>query len=121
MRLRRKRLLSVLQPGEVVPTMTAFPLMGVGDFVAAPNDESAGCHVRGPIANSDFVPDVIINPHPRFAALTKNIRVGRVLVMAFGALTLKMSVLFLAAVRLNSLNLLRLIASLVQFEQVDDR
>ncbi|CAN0517728.1 unnamed protein product, partial [Scytosiphon promiscuus] len=84
MRLRRKRILSVLRPGEVAPTMTCFPLMGVGDFVAPPDltgehvvrhASSSGMHVRGPVANSAYVPDDIINPHPRFGALTKNIRV----------------------------------------------
>ncbi|CAM9102480.1 unnamed protein product, partial [Hapterophycus canaliculatus] len=97
MRLRRKRILSVLRPGEVAPTMTCFPLMGVGDFVAAPaappcpplsempcsplHTGGAGgaskWHVRGPVANSAYVPDIIINPHPRFGALTKNIRARR--------------------------------------------
>ena len=94
MRLRRKRILSVLRPGEVAPTMTCFPLMGVGDFVAPPDltgehvvrhASSSGMHVRGPVANSAYVPDDIINPHPRFGALTKNIRVrgceGEVLYM----------------------------------------
>jgi glutamate--cysteine ligase catalytic subunit len=32
MRLRRKRLLTVLQPDEISPTVTIFPLMGVGTF-----------------------------------------------------------------------------------------
>lgn len=88
MRLRRKRILSVLRPGEVAPTMTCFPLMGVGDFVSPPDltgdhavpprhASSSGMHVRGPVANSAYVPDDIINPHPRFGALTKNIRVRR--------------------------------------------
>lgn len=86
MRLRRKRILSVLRPGEVAPTMTCFPLMGVGDFVAPPDltgehvvrhASSSGMHVRGPVANSAYVPDDIINPHPRFGALTKNIRARR--------------------------------------------
>ena len=88
MRLRRKRILSVLRHGEVAPTMTCFPLMGVGDFVSLPemttdhtvpsrHASSSGMHVRGPVANSAYVPDVVINPHPRFGALTKNIRVRR--------------------------------------------
>lgn len=83
MRLRRKRILSVLRPGEVAPTMTCFPLMGVGDFVALPVKASPvraeeplkTVHLRGPVANSAYIPDEIINPHPRFGALTKNIRV----------------------------------------------
>lgn len=91
MRLRRKRILSVLRPGEVAPTMTCFPLMGVGDFVSPPmaadqtvsprHASSSGMHVRGPVANSAYVPDDIINPHPRFGALTKNIRVRLLVVV----------------------------------------
>lgn len=113
MRLRRKRILSVLRPGEVAPTMTCFPLMGVGDFVSPPDtdtdadnfldaptaeinirmpsepasslthhgghgghDDPSKWHVRGPVANSAYIPDAVINPHPRFGALTKNIRVS---------------------------------------------
>jgi hypothetical protein len=34
MRLRRKRLLSVLQEDEICPTVTAFPLLGVGTFTS---------------------------------------------------------------------------------------
>ncbi|CAN0540987.1 unnamed protein product, partial [Scytosiphon promiscuus] len=32
---------------------------------------------EGPIAQSQYVPDSVINPHPRFAALTANIRERR--------------------------------------------
>jgi glutamate--cysteine ligase catalytic subunit len=32
MRLRRKRLLSVLRDDEICPTLTVFPLLGVGSF-----------------------------------------------------------------------------------------
>mmetsp|Transcript_52822 Transcript_52822/g.98952 ORF Transcript_52822/g.98952 Transcript_52822/m.98952 type:complete len:703 (+) Transcript_52822:64-2172(+) len=68
MRLRRGRLLSALQEDEVAPTLVCFPLMGVGDFVhpsAPPGGEAS---------KSEFVPDTCINPHPRFATLTGNIR-----------------------------------------------
>lgn len=111
MRLRRKRILSVLRPGEVAPTMTCFPLMGVGDFVSPTDTDPSGdadapaaevdikmppssplprhggpgeaskWHVRGPVANSAYIPDAIINPHPRFGALTRNIRVRNAVVM----------------------------------------
>jgi glutamate--cysteine ligase catalytic subunit len=46
--------------------------MGCACCVAQPS-VSAG----GPIAESLFVPDAIINPHPRFGALTQNIRTRR--------------------------------------------
>ena len=32
---------------------------------------------RGEVANSPYIPDGCINPHPRFAALTQNIRARR--------------------------------------------
>ena len=68
MRLRRGRLLSVLREDEIAPTLVTFPMMGVGDFVhpsAPPGGEAS---------QSEFIPDTCINPHPRFAALTGNIR-----------------------------------------------
>lgn len=71
MRLRRKRLLATLNDDEIAPTMTNFPLFGVGDFTYPPEAPN------GPIAQSDYVPDLVINPHPRFAALTTNIRERR--------------------------------------------
>jgi len=71
MRKRRARLLAALQPGEICPTVPGFPLLGVGNFTQP--SVSAG----GPIAESLFVPDAIINPHPRFGALTQNIRTRR--------------------------------------------
>ena len=37
MRLRRARLLSVLRPNEICPTVPCFPLMGVGDFTSPPS------------------------------------------------------------------------------------
>lgn len=51
--------------------MTNFPLFGVGDF-AHPSAEPGG-----PTTQSQYVPDTVINPHPRFAALTRNIRERR--------------------------------------------
>ena len=66
MRSRRARLLAALEEGEVAPTMVVFPLLGC-DPPPAP----------GPAANSVLVPDAVINPHPRFGALTANIRARR--------------------------------------------
>lgn len=71
MRLRRRRLLSSLGPNEIAPYVTAFPLMGVGEFVDPPGAFEV------PHSHSDYVPDAVINPHPRFAALTNNIRTRR--------------------------------------------
>ena len=68
MRKRRARLLSVLKAGEICPTVPCFPLMGVDTFTDPPLPPG------GSICHSLFIPDGIINPHPRFAALTGNIR-----------------------------------------------
>eukprot|EP00611_Tribonema_gayanum_P021823 TRINITY_DN4282_c0_g1_i2.p1 TRINITY_DN4282_c0_g1~~TRINITY_DN4282_c0_g1_i2.p1 ORF type:complete len:401 (-),score=107.52 TRINITY_DN4282_c0_g1_i2:595-1623(-) len=73
MRLRRARILAALAPDEIAPTVTAFPRFGAGDdFCAPPALPCPG----GPVAESAYVPDAVINPHPRFAALTANIRAG---------------------------------------------
>ena len=45
--------------------------MGVGEFVNEP------LPFEGPYSQSEYVPDYVINPHPRFAALTRNIRARR--------------------------------------------
>lgn len=71
MTLRRRRLLSVLSSNEIAPTVTCFPLMGVADFIDNPKEFDS------PHSQSLLLPDYIINPHPRFAALTTNIRVRR--------------------------------------------
>ena len=71
MRMRRARLLAVLKPDEICPTVPCFPLIGVGQFTEPPLPPG------GPITNSLFVPDGAINPHPRFGALTGNIRKRR--------------------------------------------
>ena len=46
-------------------------MLGVADFIVDPQPFAA------PHSKSDFIPDYIINPHPRFAALTTNIRSRR--------------------------------------------
>ncbi|CAJ1374466.1 unnamed protein product [Effrenium voratum] len=69
MRLRRGRILSVLNEDEMAPTLVAFPLLGVG-FTGS----SIGA---SPASDSALVPDSCINPHPRFATLTANIRKRR--------------------------------------------
>jgi glutamate--cysteine ligase catalytic subunit len=68
---RRRRLLSVLGEHEIAPTVTNFPLLGTPDSIAsqAPFD--------APFSESVFLPDFVINPHPRFAALTQNIKARR--------------------------------------------
>lgn len=51
--------------------VTCYPLMGVGDFIDDPKPFEV------PASQSDCVPDYVINPHPRFAALTRDIRTRR--------------------------------------------
>ena len=71
MKVRRARLLAALKPNEICPTVPCFPLLGVGTFTEPPHPPG------GPTAQSLFVPDALINPHPRFPALTANIRERR--------------------------------------------
>jgi glutamate--cysteine ligase catalytic subunit len=49
-----------LKPNEEVLTIVNFPLLGVGQFTSPPFSPN------GPIAQSLFTPDEMINPHPRF-------------------------------------------------------
>jgi len=73
MRLRRKRLLTELNENEIAPTVAAFPLLGcLGDDGTVPPTK-----VGGPFTESEYIGDGIINPHPRFGTLTKNIRERR--------------------------------------------
>lgn len=71
MRERRALVQAYLEPDELLLTFTTFPLMGAEDFTWP--------HYKpfGKIARSLFLPDEIINPHPRFGTLTGNIRERR--------------------------------------------
>jgi len=72
MRSRRESASKFLHSGELLLTFTMFPLIGARqDFTRPPST------VYGPIAMSRFTPDSLINSHPRFRALTKNIRERR--------------------------------------------
>mmetsp|Transcript_6392 Transcript_6392/g.9142 ORF Transcript_6392/g.9142 Transcript_6392/m.9142 type:complete len:953 (-) Transcript_6392:1080-3938(-) len=73
MRLRRKRMLTVLKEDEIAPTVSSFPLLGaMGDDGSVPASK-----VGGPRTQSNYIGDDIINPHPRFGTLTENIRQRR--------------------------------------------
>lgn len=72
--LRRTRLLSVLRPNEIAPTVTTFPLFGVGPPEAFIENAAP---FAAPASHSIYAPDYVINPHPRFSALTRNIRERR--------------------------------------------
>lgn len=56
---RRKEVQGHLRKDEAIVSMTMFPLLGVGEFTI-PHDTANS------ITRSLFVPDVVINPHPRF-------------------------------------------------------
>jgi glutamate--cysteine ligase catalytic subunit len=71
MALRREGMQKLLQTDEVALTLTAFPRQGCPRFTFP--DTKPG----GPIARSLFTSDDSISPHPRFATLTRNIRVRR--------------------------------------------
>jgi glutamate--cysteine ligase catalytic subunit len=70
-RRRRTALQSYLAPDEYLITFAHFPMLGVGAFTHPP------AQPNGPIAESAFLPDELINPHPRYRALTRNIRERR--------------------------------------------
>jgi glutamate--cysteine ligase catalytic subunit len=72
MQLRRKRLHLALREDEIAPSMSNFPMLGVTTAGYSHNAKASG-----PIANSPYISDSVINPHPRFGALTKNIRLRR--------------------------------------------
>ena len=71
MRLRRRLVQALLRPNEFIMTLTAFPLLGMGWHT------SPVCAPYGPIAQSVYVSDSVIGPHPRFATLSRNIRIRR--------------------------------------------
>lgn len=73
MRLRRQRMLTVLKEDEIAPTVSTYPMLGAqGDDGTVPPTK-----VGGPRAQSEYISDDIINPHPRFGTLTANIRQRR--------------------------------------------
>mmetsp|Transcript_44284 Transcript_44284/g.134887 ORF Transcript_44284/g.134887 Transcript_44284/m.134887 type:complete len:865 (-) Transcript_44284:184-2778(-) len=73
MRLRRKRILTVLADDEVAPTVAVFPLLGArADDATIPPTKAGGSKTL-----SEYIGDDIINPHPRFGTLTANIRQRR--------------------------------------------
>lgn len=72
MRLRRARLMTALREDEIAPTVSCFPLLGAhGDILHGAPEEGTN------VARSAYLDDAVINPHPRFAALTANIRARR--------------------------------------------
>lgn len=71
MALRRTEIANLLNDDEIVLTLTAHPRLGVGEYTYP------STLPYGPVARSVFTSDEVINPHPRFATLSRNIRVRR--------------------------------------------
>jgi len=71
MEKRREIAAKYLDPGESLLSITSYPLLGVGKFVDSKES------VKGPATKSLFLPDDVINLHPRFPTLSSNIRQRR--------------------------------------------
>lgn len=72
MAMRRFRIASVLPPDVHISSVVNFPLLGTGEAFITPHRPAGG-----PFSYSAYVPDALINPHPRFSALASNIRSRR--------------------------------------------
>lgn len=73
MRYRREEVSQLLEPDEVVMSLTSFPRLGAKDFTVPPTKPTT----EG-ASQSLFIPDEVIFPgHPRFKNLTRNIRLRR--------------------------------------------
>nr|AOE43201.1 glutamate-cysteine ligase [Cavenderia deminutiva] len=68
---RREEVRKYLKDGEEILTLAAYPRMGTKDFTLPAGD------TKGVVAESQFLPDTVINPHFRFSTLTANIRKRR--------------------------------------------
>lgn len=73
MRYRRQEVSELLEPGEVVMSLTNFPRIGTPEFTW-PIFEPAPENKDG-VTRSDYFPDeAICRCHPRFKTIAKNIR-----------------------------------------------
>lgn len=70
MELRRIQLHKVLNPNEISPTISSFPMLGVKSYPHT-------LPVNGSISQSKYLSDRVIGTHPRFSTLTTNIRERR--------------------------------------------
>ncbi|XP_072765460.1 glutamate--cysteine ligase isoform X2 [Anoplolepis gracilipes] len=74
MRYRRQEATKLLQPNEVLMSLTVFPRVGASDFTDPPTYSTFNIGA----SKSLFFPDEAIYPgHPRFKTLTRNIRERR--------------------------------------------
>ena len=74
MNLRRQRLHMALNEYEIAPSLSNFPMLGDERYGHGPAE---GKEHGGNFSASHYTDDSIINPHPRFGALTQNIRLRR--------------------------------------------
>ncbi|WVQ84399.1 hypothetical protein IAT38_006551 [Cryptococcus sp. DSM 104549] len=75
MRFRRQIIRSHLKPHELPITLTAWPRLGVKD--SAFTDPETKPDVEGSSSRSEYVGELLTNPHARFPTLTANIRQRR--------------------------------------------
>lgn len=68
---RRKVASPLLDANERMLSIPVYPLLGVGTFT------ETGTPTEGPVTKSLFLPDDVINLHPRFPTLSQNIRQRR--------------------------------------------
>ncbi|KAJ2422663.1 glutamate--cysteine ligase, partial [Coemansia sp. RSA 2531] len=60
-----------MDENEIILSVGSYPELGSGDFLDPPHK------ANGPFSRSLFLPDEVINPHPRFRTLAGNIRERR--------------------------------------------
>ncbi|KAJ1961500.1 glutamate--cysteine ligase, partial [Dipsacomyces acuminosporus] len=71
MKRRRQIVSELLNPDEILLTIGSYPVLGKDDFLEPPHK------ANGIFSQSLFLPDEVINPHPRFRTLAGNIRERR--------------------------------------------
>ncbi|KAJ2534939.1 glutamate--cysteine ligase, partial [Coemansia sp. RSA 1933] len=67
----REIVVSLMNDDEVLLSVGSYPNLGSGDFLIPPHK------ANGQFSRSLFLPDEVINPHPRFRTLAGNIRERR--------------------------------------------
>lgn len=88
MKLRRKVISELLEKNDKLFSIPVFPLLGVNNYYSieeddlsspfmSPNKKGIEKEEKNPFSKSIFTHDIIINKHPRFSTLTKNIRERR--------------------------------------------
>ena len=78
MTLFRAALAAVLRPGEHAPTLTAFPRLGCTDALPRRfGGDKTDDDNRAQLLSEYALPEVLVNPHPRFGALARSIRARR--------------------------------------------